>query len=93
MSKAKTLTAIDFSKLSSEHVQRMVKELYDHKLNEKREPQFGMTEDRRRQERRQAARTVMLDTRSSTSRRRSTGRRRQDENGNKVYSVGIDYYA
>lgn len=93
MGKKKALNAVDFSKIGSEHVRSMLKELYDHGQDEKREFQFGMTEDRRRQERRQQAKSVVLDTRDASSRRQSSGRRQRDENKDNNYSVGIDYYA
>ena len=92
MSKHKILKAVDFSQLDSDHVRRLLKELYDDGKGEKREFQFGKTEDRRQKDRRQQDLAVPLDTRSSSSRRKSTGRRVQDEHDESHYRVGIDYY-
>lgn len=92
MAKSKSLHSVDFSKVSSDHVRRMLKELYDHGQGDKRGPQFGSGEDRRQQDRRREEKAVLLDTRNASSRRKSAGRRQRDENKDNNYKVGIDYY-
>ena len=93
MKKARLYTSLDFSELTPEQIQRMVRDLYDAGENEQREPVFGQQQDRRQGERRRENKVVLLDTRSRHSRRQSAGRRQKDDNPGNRHKVGIDYYA
>lgn len=93
MAKSKRYTAIDFSNIKPEQVERMLNDLYQSVQAEQRGTCFGQSTDRRQAERRCQDQVVLLDTRGSQSRRQSSGRRLRDENHDNKHKVGIDYYA